>query len=100
IDVARERCLESVRVNMGDAVSAEVERVTNGLLHLMGDEGPLRDIDPTRAREEMVRSLFTFVESATRRRPMVVVLSDLHWADEIVLERLDQLIEGVAAETV
>src|SRR5436190_7563284 len=64
----------------------------------MGYDGPLHDIDPTRAREEMVRSLFTFVESATRRRPMVVVLSDLHWADEIVLERMDQLLERVSGQ--
>jgi len=28
----------------------------------MGYEGPLREIDPTRAREEMVRSLFNTVE--------------------------------------
>jgi class 3 adenylate cyclase/tetratricopeptide (TPR) repeat protein len=97
-DVARERCMETVRGALGDAVSAEVERVTNGLMHLMSYDGPLRDIDPTRAREEMVRSLFTFVESATRRRPMIVLLSDLHWADDIVLERMDELMERVAGQ--
>jgi class 3 adenylate cyclase/tetratricopeptide (TPR) repeat protein len=95
-DVAREGCADAVRAAMPDSLSAEVERVTNGLLHLMGYDGPLRDIDPTRAREEMVRSLFSFVVSATRQRPMVVVLSDLHWADDIVLERLDELLERVA----
>ncbi|MEY2448889.1 MAG: hypothetical protein QOH79_2365, partial [Acidimicrobiaceae bacterium] len=95
-EVAHERCTESVRAALGDSLVVEVERVTNGLLHLMGYEGPLRDIDPTRAREEMVRSLFTFVESATRQRPMIVLLSDLHWADDIVLERMDELLERVA----
>ena len=95
-DVARERCGDAVRVAMENALSAEIDRVTNGLLHLMGYDGPLREIDPTRAREEMVRSLFTFVEYATRRRPMIVVLSDLHWADDIVLERMDELLERVA----
>ena len=96
VDVARERCVDAVLTALGPTQVAEAERVTNGLLHLMGYEGPLRDIDPTRAREEMVRSLFTFVESATRQRPMIVVLSDLHWADDIVLERMDQLLERVA----
>ena len=95
-EVAHARCTESVRGALGDALAVEVERVTNGLLHLMGYEGPLRDIDPTRAREEMVRSLFTFVESATRQRPMIVLLSDLHWADDVVLERMDELLERVA----
>src|SRR3954452_8520964 len=97
-DEARERCTETVRNAMGGSLSAEIDRVTNGLLHLMGYDGPLREIDPTRAREEMVRSLFAFVESATRRRPMVVVLSDLHWADEVVLERMDQLLERVSGQ--
>src|SRR5256714_89024 len=96
IEVARARCMESVQGALGASAPAEAERVTNGLLHLMGYDGPLKEIDPTRAREEMVRSLFTFVESATRTRPMIVVLSDLHWADDIVLERMDQLLERVA----
>jgi tetratricopeptide (TPR) repeat protein len=95
-EVAQQRCTESVRVALGESMAVEVERVTNGLLHLMGYEGPLRDIDPTRAREEMVRSLFTFIECATRQRPMIVLLSDLHWADDIVLERMDELLERVA----
>ncbi len=98
-EVARERCLETVRANLAEgSIDAEAERLTNGLLHLMGYDGPLKDIDTTRAREEVVRSLFTFVELATRRRPMVVVLSDLHWADDIVLERIDQLMERVAGQ--
>src|SRR3954449_3202690 len=98
VEVARTRCLATVTAALGPDQTAEAERVTNGLLHLMGYEGPLREIDPTRAREEMVRSLFTFVESATRRRPMIVVLSDLHWADEVVLERMDQLLERVSGQ--
>ncbi|HEV3226446.1 MAG TPA: adenylate/guanylate cyclase domain-containing protein, partial [Acidimicrobiales bacterium] len=96
VEVARARCSETVGAAMTGSIAGEVERVTNGLLHLMGYDGPLHEIDPTRAREEMVRSLFTFVEFATRTRPMIVVLSDLHWADEIVLERMDQLLERVA----
>ena len=96
VDVARERCLATVTAALGASQPADAERVTNGLLHLMGYEGPLREIDPTRAREEMVRSLFTFIDFATRRRPMIVVLSDLHWADDIVLDRMQQLLERVA----
>ena len=98
-EVARAQCLATVRAAFDDhATAAEVERVTNGLMHLMGYEGPLQDIDTSRAREEMVRSLLAFVEAATRRRPMVVVLSDLHWADDIVLERMSLLLERVATQ--
>jgi len=98
-EVAQERCTEAVRGALVGNLTVEVERVTNGLLHLMGYDGPLRDIDPSRAREEMVRSLFTFVEAATRQRPMIVLLSDLHWADDIVLDRMDELLERVANQS-
>src|SRR5207249_10495447 len=37
-----------------------------------------------------------FVESAARPRPMSVLVSDLLWADDIVLERMDELLERVA----
>src|SRR5581483_2358603 len=82
---------------MPGASSAEIERVTNGLLHLMGYEGPLRGIDPPRVREEVQRSLLSFIEGWARQRPVVVVLSDLHWADDRVLALTDRLLERLAA---
>ena len=59
----------------------------------MGYEGPLRDIDPSRAREEADRALLTFIEAFAARSPVVVMLSDLHWADDVVLELIDELLE-------
>ncbi len=77
--------------------AAEIERVTDGLLHLMGYDGPLGGIDPARAREEVRRSLLTFIDGFARQHPFVVVLSDLHWADDLVLDLVDQLLEGLAS---
>ena len=85
-----------VREALGGA--DEVEQVTDGLLHLMGYETALRGIDPARAREDLVRSLLAFVDGATSRRPVIVVLSDLHWADDVVLELGDALLERVATK--
>jgi class 3 adenylate cyclase/tetratricopeptide (TPR) repeat protein len=63
-----------------------VDRVVEGLLHLLGFEGVLRGIDATRARDEVTGSLLAFTAALARRRPVVMVLSDLHWADEAVLD--------------
>jgi class 3 adenylate cyclase/tetratricopeptide (TPR) repeat protein len=75
------------------AGNPEVKRIVNGLLYLMGYEVSLRDIDPQRAREEGVRSALSFLEASARRRPVVLVVSDLHWADDLVLETIDALLD-------
>lgn len=76
--------------------SAEARRVVNGLLWLLGYEVSLRDIDPLRAREEATRSVLVFLEASARRRPVVLVLSDLHWADELVLELVGDLLDRLS----
>ncbi len=74
----------------------EVDRVVAGLQHLLGNDGPLRDIDGTRAREEVIRSVVAITEGYTRQKPVMVVLSDLHWADQEVLDLLDTLLARLA----
>jgi tetratricopeptide (TPR) repeat protein len=96
-DVAQRQVLARTQLGLPDETPAEVERVTSGLLHLMGYEGPLTGIDPARAREEVRRSLVTFVEGWARQQPVVVLLSDLHWADDLVLELADQMLERLAS---
>ena len=70
-----------------------VDRVVEGLLHLLGLDGNLRGIDAGRARDEVVGSLLAFTGALARRRPVVMVLSDLHWADEAVLDLVGGLVE-------
>ncbi len=87
----------AVRTSLGDgADDAEVDRVLQGLLYLMGYESDLRSIDATRAREEATAAAVTFIERFSTHRPVVVVLSDLHWADDIVLGLVDTLLERLA----
>ena len=69
----------------------EVTRITEGVLELLGYESGLRDIDPGRAREETMRALIDLTDAAAADRPVVVVLSGLHWADRVVLDTIDQL---------
>jgi class 3 adenylate cyclase/tetratricopeptide (TPR) repeat protein len=78
------------------ASAGEVERTANGLLYLMGYEVQLKGIDPTKARDEAVRSLVAFIEASAAITPIVIQLSDLHWADDVVLELIDTLLERLA----
>jgi class 3 adenylate cyclase/tetratricopeptide (TPR) repeat protein len=76
-----------------DAAPDEVERVLQGLLFLMGYESELRELEAGRAREEAIHAAVTFTERYSVQRPVLVVLSDLHWADDVVLDLVDTLLE-------
>ena len=74
----------------------EIDRVVAGLKHLLGSDSSLRSIDVARAREEVIRSVVAIAEGYSHQRPVMVVLSDLHWADQEVLDLLDTLLSRLA----
>lgn len=96
LTVARDAVEKAVRA-VGVGVD-DVEQVVAGLLHVLAFEGPLRGLEPVRARVEATESLLSFVEAAAKRAPIVVRLADLHWADAVVLELIDTLAGRLARE--
>jgi class 3 adenylate cyclase/tetratricopeptide (TPR) repeat protein len=70
----------------------ELTRITNGLLYLLGHIGDLADVDPTRARDDSARACRILFQGIARRQPLVLVLSELQWADELVLHLLERLL--------
>ena len=64
---------------------AEVDAGHQGLLYLMGYDSPSRHRPGAPARRPRPL-VVTYVERCSAHRPVVVVLSDLHWADDLVLE--------------
>jgi hypothetical protein len=64
-----------------------------------GARGFLGD-DAETSRFLLYESVASFVRQAARRRPMVVLLDDLHWADASSLELLSHLVLTVANEPV
>jgi class 3 adenylate cyclase/tetratricopeptide (TPR) repeat protein len=93
-DVAAEKCRTAVAGLVGTAdEGAEAARVADGLLYLMGYEASLHEVDPARAQDEAVRSIQISLAALAQRRPLVIVLSELHWADDLVLELVDRMFE-------
>lgn len=74
--------------------SEDVGRVVEGLRYLLGDDA-LVDIDAARARDDARWSLQTFLEGLVSRRPLLLVLSELHWADPLVLALVDDLLDAM-----
>lgn len=82
-----------IRSTVAGVCSSGVDEVTAGLRHLMGDEEALADVDPQRARLAARRSLQALLSGLARRSPVLLVLSDLHWADDLVLDVLGWYLE-------
>ena len=99
LEVARPRTERSVAWSCGDdATPAELRATVEGLLHLMGYDTPLRLLPGSRARAEATGALLRYVEGILRRHPLLVRLADLHWADQAVLDLIDELSTQLARQ--
>ncbi len=97
-DTARARICETLRATTGRSEDdPEVSRTAIGLLHVLGFETELHDLDPGRARDDALRSVQTLLAGLAAKRAVVLVLSDLHWADDLVLALVDRLLEWLRA---
>lgn len=80
------------RAKLVDAVTAlapaQADWVTTCLVPLAG-VGPT---PPGVEREELFRGWLRFIEALAAKRPLVMVIEDLHWADEAFVEFLGFLI--------
>jgi class 3 adenylate cyclase/tetratricopeptide (TPR) repeat protein len=85
------------RVTSRDPNDSHVERISDGLLYLLGRFGERADVDPARARGEALLAVQAYLEALAHERPLVLVLSDLHWGDEVVLELVDRLLAALRA---
>jgi DNA-binding SARP family transcriptional activator/class 3 adenylate cyclase len=70
---------------------AAVERVIGHLRGLVG-EGDGAPVQPGR-REEAFTAWRRFLYGLAARRPLVLVLEDLHWADDALLDFVQELLE-------
>ncbi len=99
VEVARERTASAVDLVFADGAPPDTtdlhggsqESVVDGLLHLMGYEGPLRELDGGSARTEATHALVSFLEASLRRGPIMIRVADLHWADQAVLDLIDDV---------
>ena len=76
--------------------SPEVERTVAGLLHLLGYDTPVTQLDPQAQVTESGRAVRTFLQAQANQRLVVLWLSDLHWADDVVLRLVDALCNRLA----
>lgn len=103
LDVADGASTETARTAVRQAVAdvmerrttdPEVQRTAEGLLTLLGYEPPA-DADPVTVRQEAGRALSAYAAATSRHRPLVLQISDLHWADGSVLSLIDDVFSAI-----
>jgi class 3 adenylate cyclase/predicted ATPase len=94
-DAATDAIRAAVATAMGRSPGdPEVRRTAEGLLTLMGYE-PLGDQDPVTVRQEAGRALAVYAAASAERAPLILQISDLHWADAAVRTLIDDAFAAI-----
>lgn len=89
-DEVVERLRDDVRrVLPRETTDAEAERISNGLLTVLG-VGDVTPVDAGQAAAEAVRSLVAYTDALVERVPLILQISDLHFADAALLRLIDE----------
>jgi tetratricopeptide (TPR) repeat protein len=86
----QERDPQQLRSEMG-AGAADIAEVVSDVRERLPDLKPPPQLEPEQARFRLFDSIATFLKSAGRRQPLVLLLEDLHWADRPSLLLLEFL---------
>ena len=86
---------EDLRVELATG-GAVIAQVVPELRDRLPDIGPAPALSPEQARFALFDAVHSFLKNAAQRQPLVLVLDDLHWADEPSLLLLRYLVSELA----
>ena len=89
----RDRDPELLRSELG-AGASDIAEVVSEVRQRLPDLPPAPQLEPEQARFRLFDSITAFLKTASQRQPLVLVLDDLHWADQPSL----MLLQFVARE--
>ncbi|MEI8238324.1 MAG: adenylate/guanylate cyclase domain-containing protein [Actinomycetota bacterium] len=74
----------------------ENERIIEVFTHLMGHPSTIDRLDATNARSTIHTVVGQVLEMRATKGPMVLSIDDLHWADPVLLDLLDSIVNRLA----
>ena len=86
---------DTLRVALGEQAS-ELARLIPKLKNILPELPPPLDLPPAQARRHLFNCFFDFVARIASQRPTLMILEDLHWADDSTLSLLDHLTQRLA----
>ena len=88
--VERPQSQDRLRAALGPEAS-ELARLLPKLRNILPGLPPSRALPPAQARRHLLNSFFDFAARAASARPALMILEDLHWADDSTLALLDHI---------
>jgi DNA-binding winged helix-turn-helix (wHTH) protein/predicted ATPase len=88
--VERPQSQDRLRAALGPEAS-ELARLLPKLRNILPGLPPSRSLPPPEARRHLLNSVFDFAARAASTRPALMILEDIHWADDSTLALLDHI---------
>jgi class 3 adenylate cyclase/tetratricopeptide (TPR) repeat protein len=97
IDDVRELAVEKGAALLGDmADSIAAGQIADTFLHILGYPSSLDDMEPASARDVLTRSVITVLEGRLEKGPLVLAITDVHWADTVVIDLFERMLTSLA----
>ncbi|MCU1393366.1 MAG: hypothetical protein JWM34_1794 [Ilumatobacteraceae bacterium] len=80
----------------GDHDELALKQLAEAFQHLLGYPSKLDELDPQAAREAVARAVTMVLERRLRSGPVVLSITDIHWADVAVLTLCEHLLVALA----
>ncbi len=97
-ELAVEKLRKAGRDLLTHEVTPDPERATAALAYTMGLEDPdvsFQDADPREVRDELNAAWRSFFSALAGTRAVITLIEDIHWADPVLLDLLEELSERV-----
>ncbi len=94
-EIVTDRPADALRSELGDG-APDVAKLVSDIRHRLPDLPQPTSAEPEQERYRLFESVTTFLISASRSTPLMIVLDDLHWADRPSLLLMQHLARRLA----
>ena len=95
-EAVRAVAVDSGRELFGDADERTLKQLAEAFQHLLGYPSKLDELDPVAAREAVARAVTAVLQRRLRSGPVLLSITDVHWADPAVLALCEHLLVALA----
>jgi len=95
-DAVHAVALENGRGLFADADEPTLKQLTDAFQHLLGHPSKLDELEPAATREAITRAVTMVLERRLRDGPVLLSITDVHWADAVVLDLCEHLLIALA----